>query len=92
METGLYEHLTKLFLEIEIRLANRITGLIIEEINTSENKLEELLTDKELCKHLKISISHFYKIKKENKKFPVYDIFGAKRYKIVEIEQYFKQL
>ena len=53
---------------------------------------EKLLKDVQLCEVLQISTAHFYKMKKAHKDFPVYDIYGAKRYKLSEVELFLKSL
>jgi len=90
----LSHHILQAISQIEDRLANRIVNELLQKLN--ENKqckdTEELLTDKQLCQSLQISISHFYKLKQKHKKsFPLYNFDGATRYKQSEVEQFFKQ-
>jgi predicted DNA-binding transcriptional regulator AlpA len=54
---------------------------------------EALLTDEQLCTHLQISTSHLYQLKKKHKStFPVYNVGRAVRYKLSEVESFFKSI
>lgn len=69
-------HLTKVFSELEIRIAERVLSLLTEQGMTAGMSAgsEKLLTDKQICEHLQISISHFHNFKKAHADFPSYAI------------------
>ena len=94
-QNALQYHLLKVFSEVENRIAQRVIVALSEQSNaligTPLGK-EKLLKDVQLCKELQISTAHFYKMKKAHKDFPVYDVFGAKRYKLSEVELFLKSL
>jgi len=95
MESKLHHHVLKALIELEANLADTIVSKLLQELNTADlsSSREELLTDEQLCNHLQISTSHFYKLKKKHiGTFPVYDFGGAKRYKQSEIEEFFKSI
>ena len=88
-------HLLKVFSELEDRIAQNIFNSLSVYLNTSTGKptgSEKLLKDVELCEALQISTAHFYKMKKAYKRFPIYNINGAKRYKLSEVEEFIKSL
>lgn len=92
-QDALQYHLFKVFSEIENRIAKRVISSLSEQTKTSIGKpvgSEKLLKDVELCEALQISTAHFYKMKKAHKGFPVYNIYGAKRYKLSEVENFIK--
>lgn len=94
-QDALQYHLLKVFSELENRIAKRIVNVLSDQsIVLGENSIqsERLLKDVELCEALQISTAHFYKVKRRYKDFPVYDIDGAKRYKLSEVEQFIKSL
>lgn len=94
-QDALQYHLLKVFSELENRIAQRIVNVLSDQsIVLGENSIlnEKLLKDVELCEALQISTAHFYKVKRRHKDFPVYDIDGAKRYKLSEVEQFIKSL
>lgn len=94
-QDALQYHLLKVFSELENRIAQRIVNVLSDQsIAIGENSIqsERLLKDVELCESLQISTAHFYKVKRRYKDFPVYDIDGAKRYKLSEVEQFIKSL
>ncbi|NIF07088.1 helix-turn-helix domain-containing protein [Chryseobacterium sp. Tr-659] len=85
-------HLIKVFSELEIRIAGRVLSLLTEQgiaagVPTGS---EKFLTDKQLCEHLQISISHFHNFKKANSNFPSYAIGKNVRYKLSEVEEFLK--
>lgn len=86
-------HLTKVFSELEVRIAERVLSLLTEQgsglIGTPLGQ-ERLLTDKQICEHLQISISHFHNFKKANSDFPSYAIGKNVRYKLSEVEEFLK--
>lgn len=85
-------HLTKVFSELEVRFAERVLSLLAEHGMAAgmSGVSEKLLTDKQLCEHLQISISHFHNFKKANSDFPSYAIGKNVRYKLSEVEEYLK--
>lgn len=85
-------HLIKVFSELEIRIAERVLSLLTEQgIAAGVPKgSEKFLTDKQLCEHLQISISHFHNFKKANSNFPSYAIGKNVRYKLSEVEEFLK--
>jgi len=94
-QDALQYHLLKVFSELEIRIAQRVVDVLSEQTNAMVGMpiaSEKLLKDVELCEALQISTAHFYKVKRRHKDFPVYDIDGAKRYKLSEVEQFIKSL
>jgi len=85
-------HLTKIFSELEVRIAGRVLSLLTEQgiaagVPTGS---EKFLTDKQLCEHLQISISHFHNFKKAHSNFPSYAIGKNIRYKLSEVEEFLK--
>jgi len=93
MESKLHHHLLKAASEFEASLSETIVSQLLEKLTTEDLACahEELLTDEQLCLRLQISTSHFYKLKKKfHSTFPVYDIGGAKRYKLSEVENFFQ--
>lgn len=85
-------HLTKAFSELEVRIAGRVLSLLTEQgiaagVPTGS---EKFLTDKQLCEHLQISISHFHNFKKAHSDFPSYAIGKNIRYKLSEVEEFLK--
>jgi predicted DNA-binding transcriptional regulator AlpA len=93
-QDALQYHLLKVFSELQSRIAQRVVETLSEQSNAIGLPLvsEKLLKDVELCEALQISTAHFYKVKRKHKHFPVYDIDGAKRYKLSEVEQFIKSL
>ncbi|MEQ3663773.1 hypothetical protein [Olleya sp.] len=94
-QDALQYHLLKVFSELENRIAQRVIVALSEQSNAVIGKplgKEKLLKDVQLCEELQISTAHFYKMKKAHKDFPVYDVFGAKRYKLSEVELFLKSL
>lgn len=92
-QDALHYHISKAFSLLEDRIAKKVFDVLAEEdlfVNGTPLANGKLLKDVELCEALQISTAHFYKIKKKHKDFPVYDISGAKRYKLSEVEQFFK--
>jgi len=90
----LSHHILQAISEIEDRLIKKVVDELFQKLNQSQQcqDSEDLLTDKQLCQNLQISISHFYKLKQRHKKsFPVYNFDGARRYKQSEVEDFFKQ-
>ena len=83
-------HLSKVLEELKHLFSKEISQVLLAYPNTLNSSNEKLLKDIELCDLLQISTSHFYKLKKANADFPVYDFDGAKRYKLSEVEQFFK--
>lgn len=87
-------HLTKVFSELELRVAERILSLLTEQgsgLAGTPVGQEKLLTDKQICEHLQISISHFHNFKKANPDFPSYPIGKNVRYKLSQVEEFLKQ-
>ncbi len=85
-------HLTKVFSELEVRIAGRVLSLLTEQgiaagVPTGS---EKFLTDKQLCEYLQISISHFHNFKKAHSDFPSYAIGKNIRYKLSEVEEFLK--
>lgn len=94
-QDALQYHLLKVFSELENRIAQRIIVSLSEQSDAligTPVKNEKLLKDIELCEALQISTAHFYKVKRRHIDFPVYNIDGAKRYKLSEVEQFIKSL
>lgn len=91
---GFTYHILKVVEHLETRIADKVTTTLLEkmtELARTLSSTEPFLKDEQLCERLQISISHFYKIKRANKKtFPVYDLGGAKRYKLGEVACFFK--
>jgi len=93
METdALTYHLTKVFSELEHRIAGRVLSLLMEQGIAAGVPAgsEKLLTDKQVCEHLQISISHFHNFKKAYADFPSYAIGKSSRYKLSEVEEFIK--
>lgn len=93
METdALTYHLTKVFSELEHRIAGRVLSLLTEQGIAAgvPGGSEKLLTDRQICEHLQISISHFHNFKKAYADFPVYPMGKNMRYKISEVEEFLK--
>lgn len=86
-------HLTKAFQEQEARIAERVISLLSEK-GLGQTGMpagsEMLLTDKQLCEKLQISISHLHNFKKTNPKFPMIPIGKSIRYKLSEVEEFLK--
>lgn len=85
-------HLLKFFSELEHRIAEGVLSLLKEHgiaagVPTGS---EKLLTDKQVCEHLQISISHFHNFKKAHTGFPSYAIGKNVRYKLSEVEEFIK--
>lgn len=94
-QDALQYHLLKVFSELENRIVRRITDALSQDsyaITGTPVERETLLKDVELCEALQISTAHFYKMKKAHKDFPIYNVCGAKRYKLSEVEQFIKSL
>jgi len=91
---ALVYHLTKVFSELEVRIAERVLSLLAEQSMTAgmSGVSEKLLTDKQICEHLQISISHFHNFKKANSDFPSYAIGKNVRYKLSEVEEFIKNV
>jgi len=91
----LSHHILQAINEFEINLTDRIVSQLFDKLtqeSLTQND-ETLITDEQLCKHLQISTSHFYKLKKKHKStFPVYNVGKAMRYKLSEVEKFFKTL
>jgi predicted DNA-binding transcriptional regulator AlpA len=92
---NLSHHILQAINEFELNLSERIINQLFDKL--SQEKLnqtnEVLLNDEELCQHLQISTSHFYKLKKKYRSiFPVYNVGKAKRYKLSEVETFFRSL
>lgn len=86
-------HLTKVFSELEVRIAGRVLSLLTERglgLAGTPVGQEKLWTDKQLCEHLQISISHFHNFKKAHSDFPSYAIGKNIRYKLSEVEEFLK--
>ncbi|GAB5565165.1 MAG: hypothetical protein Wins2KO_22280 [Winogradskyella sp.] len=88
----LSHHILKAVKEFETNLVDALVSRLLEQLAQRDlsQTPEEVLTDEQLCERLQISTSHFYKLKKKHKDFPVIDLGGAKRYKQSEVEQFFK--
>ncbi|MDV3755983.1 hypothetical protein CMU20_13205 [Elizabethkingia anophelis] len=85
-------HLLKFSSELEHRIPERVLSLLKEHgiaagVPTGS---EKLLTDKQVCEHLQISISHFYNFKKAHTDFLSYVISKNMRYKLSEVEEFIK--
>ncbi|WP_407556509.1 helix-turn-helix transcriptional regulator [Winogradskyella sp. 4-2091] len=94
-QDALQYHFFKVFSELESRIAQRVVDALSKQSNALVGvpiPSEKLLKDVELCEALQISTAHFYKVKRRHKDFPVYDIDGAKRYKLSEVEQFIKSI
>lgn len=92
-DQALQYHVLKVFSLLENRIADKVIQVLAEKGhlgNGTPLANEKFLRDVELCEALQISTAHFYKIKKKHKDFPVIDASGAKRYKLSEVEQFFK--
>ncbi|MCH7524127.1 MAG: helix-turn-helix domain-containing protein [Bacteroidetes bacterium] len=79
--------------EFEVSLADKIVDQLFERLKQEDLTQgdEKLLTDEQLCNCLQISTSHFYKLKNKHKSnFPVYNVGKTKRYKLSEVEAFFK--
>lgn len=87
-------HLAKVFSELEVRIAERVLSLLTEQGMAAGMSAgsEKLLTDKQICEHLQISISHFHNFKKANPDLPSYTIGKNVRYKLSEVEEFFKKV
>ena len=94
METNaLTYHLTKVFSELEVRIAERVLSLLTEQglgLAGTPVCQENLLTDKQLCEKLQISTTHFHNFKKLHPDFPSITIGKSKRYKQSEVEEFLK--
>lgn len=92
-KTKISYHFSKLLVELEENIAEKIASKILQHTKTISigDIQENLLTPKEACKKLRISLSHFYKIKKQYPKFPVCELGGVKRYRLTDVETYFKK-
>jgi len=92
---NLSHHILQAINEFEINLTERIINQLFDKLSQEKlNQIDEvLLTDEKLCLHLQISTSHFYKLKKKYQStFPVYNVGKAKRYKLSEVETFFRSL
>ncbi|NMR34716.1 helix-turn-helix domain-containing protein [Chryseobacterium aquaticum] len=87
-------HLTKVFSELEIRIAERVLSLLTEQGMAAGMSAgsEMLLNDKQICEHLQISISHFHNFKKAHADFPSYAIGKNVRYKLSEVKEFIKNV
>lgn len=85
-------HLTKIFSELEVRIAERVLSLFTEQGMAAgvPTGSEKFLTDRQVCEHLQISISHFHNFKKAHADFPSYAIGKNVRYKLSEVEEFIK--
>ncbi len=89
----LSHHILQAINEFEISLADKIVDQLYERLKHEDQNQrgEEFLSDEQLCNCLQISTSHFYKLKNKHKSnFPVYNVGKAKRYKLSEVETFFK--
>lgn len=88
-------HLAKVFSELEVRIAERVLSLLTEQglgqTGTPVGQ-EKLLTDKQLCEQLQISITHLYNLKKKYHTFPSHKMGKNVRYKLSEVEEFFKNV
>ncbi len=86
-------HLAKVFSELEVRIAERVLSLLTEQglgLAGTPVGQEKLLTDKQLCEQLQISISHFHNFKRTHSGFPSYTIGKNVRYKLSEVLEFTK--
>ncbi|OPC62415.1 hypothetical protein BAY13_06235 [Elizabethkingia bruuniana] len=85
-------HLLKFFSELEVRIAERVLSLFTEQGMAAGvlTGSEKFLTDRQVCEHLQISISHFHNFKKAHADFPSYAIGKNVRYKLSEVEEFIK--
>ena len=91
----LSHHILLAINEFESSLANKIVDQLLEQLSKEKftSNREELLSDEQLCNYLQISTSHFYQLKKKYKStFPVYTVGKTKRYKLSEVEMFFKSV
>lgn len=90
---ALAHHLSKVFSELKAGLVEEVISQLKEQGFGSAGTpvgQEKLLTDKQLCEHLQISISHFHNFKKAHSDFPSYAIGKNIRYKLSEVEEFLK--
>lgn len=88
-------HLTKVFSELKAEIAEEVISQLKEQgfgLAGTPAGQEKLLTDKQVCEHLQISISHFHNFKKAHNDFPSYAIGKNIRYKLSEVEEFIKTL
>lgn len=86
-------HLTKVFSELEVRIAERVLSLMMEKgsgLAGTPVGQEKLLTDKQLCELLQISTSHLSNFRKANPDFPSLPIGKNVRFKLSEVEEFLK--
>ncbi|MDR6546684.1 putative DNA-binding transcriptional regulator AlpA [Chryseobacterium rhizosphaerae] len=90
---ALAHYLSKVFSELKAGIAEEVIFQLKEQgfgLAGTPVGQEKLLTDKQLCEHLQISISHLYKFKKANPDFPTYPMDKNVRYKLSEVEEFLK--
>ncbi len=94
MDSQLSHYILKAVSAFEANLVDALASRLLEQLADRDltPMREEVLTDEQLCERLQISTSHFYKLKKKYKNFPVIDFGGAKRYKQSEVESFFKNI
>lgn len=94
METNaLAHHLTKVFSELKAEIAEEVISQLREQsfgLAGTPVGQEKLLTDKQVCAHLQISLSHFHNFKKFHPEFPSYTIGKNVRYRLSEVESFVK--
>lgn len=86
-------YLTKVFSELEVRIAERVLSLMTENglgLAGTPVGQEKLLTDKQLCELLQISTSHLSNFRKANPDFPSLPIGKNVRFKLSEVEEFLK--
>ncbi|MEJ5102402.1 helix-turn-helix domain-containing protein [Chryseobacterium sp. MYb328] len=85
-------HVTKVFSELEVRIAERVLSLLTEQGIAAGVSIgsEKFLTDKQLCEFLQISTSHLSNFRKANPDFPSYPIGKNVRFKLSEVEEFLK--
>lgn len=94
-DNALSYHLFKVISELESRIAHRIVTVLSEQFQSMEktsSNSEKLMNDGDICDYLKISLSTFYKFKKQHKDFPEIRIQSAVRYRKSEVDEFINNL
>lgn len=88
-------HLLKVVSELETRITHRIVTALSEQFQLSaetSSASERLMTDDDMCAYLNISLSTFYKFKKQHKDFPAIRIQSTVRYRKSDVDVFLSNL
>ena len=94
-DNALAYHLLKVVSELETRIAHQIVTVLSKQFQLSaetSSASERLMTDDDVCAYLNISLSTFYKLKKQHKDFPAIRIQSTVRYRKSDVDLFLSNL